>query len=82
MPRYKQTAVLRNQVKRRLREIARIYLLPTGIHADIVLRIRPEAYTASFESLTREVQSTIGQLYRWFGATSTSATASDLTPST
>ena len=55
MPRFKHTAVARNLVKRRLRELVRIHLLPAGILADIVLRIRPEAYNASFATLTREI---------------------------
>ena len=66
VPRFKHSAVSRNRVKRRLRELARTHLLPTGLKADVVLRIRPEAYNASFDNLAKEVQSAIGQLRRWF----------------
>jgi ribonuclease P protein component len=66
VPRFKHSAVARNRVKRRLRELARTYLVPTGINVDIVLRIRPDAYDASFESLSKEIQSTVRQLRGWF----------------
>jgi ribonuclease P protein component len=67
VPRFRHSAVSRNKVKRRLRELARTYLMPTGISVDIVLRIRPEAYDASFENLAKEIQSTLEQLRGWFG---------------
>lgn len=79
MPRFRHSAVLRNRVKRRLREIARLHLLPAGISADIVLHIRPEAYDASFDNLVEEVLSTVNQLRRWFGDVSMSSTSTDPT---
>jgi ribonuclease P protein component len=82
VPRFKHSAVSRNRVKRRLRELARMHLLPTGIDADVVLRIRPEAYDASFDSLAKEVQSTIEQLRRWFGGGDASTTLNDSTSDT
>lgn len=36
-----------------------------AIAADIVLRIRPEAYEASFESLTNDIARAVVQLQRW-----------------
>jgi ribonuclease P protein component len=57
--------VARNQVKRRLRELVRLQILPTGILADVVLRIKPEAYRASFESLTMDILHALGELKRW-----------------
>lgn len=80
VPRFKQTAVSRNRVKRRLRELARMHLVPTGLGADVVLRIRPEAYDASFDSLAKEVQSTLEQLHQWFGGKHTLTPSSDSTP--
>ena len=65
VPRFKHSAVARNQIKRRLRELARLYLLPTGIATNIILRIRPEAYGASFDSLTVDVRRALVQLRRW-----------------
>jgi len=59
VPRHKQTAVLRNQLKRRLRDAGRRELLPrladAGLALDVMLRARPEAYGADYESLRQEV---------------------------
>jgi ribonuclease P protein component len=65
VPRFKQSAVDRNRLKRRLRELARLRLLPTDIAADVVLRIRPDAYRASFEALATDVDRALAQLARW-----------------
>lgn len=65
VPRFKHSAVARNQVKRRLRELARVQLLPTAMPLDIVLRIRPEAYGASFDALTADIAHALTQLKRW-----------------
>ena len=65
VPRFKHSAVARNQVKRRLRELARVQILPTGLLADIVLRIRPEAYNASFDLLASDVAHVLTQLKHW-----------------
>ncbi len=58
MPRHKQTAVARNRVKRRLRELVRSGLLP-AIAAlpplDIVVRVAPEAYAADRETLAADL---------------------------
>ena len=56
VPRYKHTAVARNRLKRRLRELVRLRLLPTLPPVAIVLRARAEAYGATFEQLTRQVE--------------------------
>ena len=40
-------------------------MLPIGIRSDVVLRIRPEAYTASFEMLCADVDRAVLQLTRW-----------------
>jgi ribonuclease P protein component len=55
VPRHRQTAVRRNQLKRRLRELCRVQLLPAAPPADVVIRARPEAYRASFDELARDV---------------------------
>ena len=65
MPRYKQSAVARNRLKRRLRELARVWILPTDVAADVVVRVRSSAYEASFELLTADVTRTRTQLLRW-----------------
>ena len=52
-------------MKRRLRELVRLELLPTGLIVDVVLRIRPEAYEANYESLALDIAQTVAQLRRW-----------------
>lgn len=49
-------AVIRNKVKRRLRAITREceFLLPAG--CDVVLRAKPTAAKASFDSLQKQIQ--------------------------
>jgi len=69
VPRHRQTAVARNRVKRRLRELSRTRLLPLHLVADVVIRIRPEAYRASFSDLASDFDRAIIQLKRWHGAT-------------
>jgi ribonuclease P protein component len=65
VPKYKQSSVARNRLKRRLRELARLRLLPTRLAADVVIRVRPEAYRASFDELTNDVMRLLVQLLRW-----------------
>jgi ribonuclease P protein component len=65
VPLFKQSAVSRNRLKRRLRELTRVRLLPADLPADVVLRIRPEAYLATFEMLALDVAHALAQLTRW-----------------
>jgi ribonuclease P protein component len=51
VPRYGHTAVDRNRLKRRLREIIRQHLSDFNTVGDLVFWIRPAAYAASFEDL-------------------------------
>jgi len=51
VPRFNRTAVARNRVKRRLRELARRELLPSLKPVDIVIRATPSSYRASFDTL-------------------------------
>ena len=67
MPRYKHTAVARNRLKRRLRELARLRLLPALADlppADVVVRVWPSAYAAGFDALAADVTRALGQLRR------------------
>lgn len=57
----------RNRVKRRLRELSRTRLLPLDLEADVVIRIRPEAYRASFPDLASDFDRALVQLNRWHG---------------
>jgi ribonuclease P protein component len=60
--------VARNRVKRRLRELSRIRLLPLNLAADIVIRVRPEVYRASFQDLASDFDRAVNQLNRWHAA--------------
>lgn len=59
VPKHKQTAVARNRVKRRLRECARLTLLPAlraRAPLDVVLRATPAAYGAAGVALADEMR--------------------------
>ncbi len=64
VPRYRQTAVARNRLKRRLRELVREYVLPTAPPYDAVFRVAPSAYHRSFEALRDEVRYLAARLAR------------------
>jgi ribonuclease P protein component len=55
VPRYRHSAVDRNRLKRQLREIVRLHMLPAVGPLDIVIRTRAEAYDARFEELANEL---------------------------
>ena len=66
MPRHHHSAVDRNKLKRRLKELARIELLPAlrvsdgpndGAHdgTDVAIRARREAYGAAFDALRLDI---------------------------
>lgn len=55
VPKYGHTAVRRNKLKRQLRELARLTLLPRPVSCDVLLRARREAYAASFDGLRADV---------------------------
>jgi ribonuclease P protein component len=49
----------RNKIKRRLREIVRILIIPrvrSGMDCDTILTVRQPSLTLSFAELTREVE--------------------------
>ena len=56
MPRHGETAVGRNRLRRRIREIGRRYVLPElDVPTDVGIRARPAAYEATFEHLRLEI---------------------------
>lgn len=67
VPRYKRSAVERNVVKRRLREIARQELLPrlSGLAGgrDVLIRARREVYGTSYQELRDELAEWVQE--RW-----------------
>lgn len=60
VPRFRQTAVARNRLKRRLRELARREwpaLLAAVAPLDLVVRAAPSAYAGDFARLATEMRS-------------------------
>lgn len=56
VPRHARSAVRRNQLRRRLREIGRRLVLPTlEAPTDIGVRVRGTAYEATFDILRQEM---------------------------
>jgi len=51
VPKYQASAVARNRLRRRLREIWRVELQSRQPAWDLVIRARREAYRASFDQL-------------------------------
>jgi ribonuclease P protein component len=58
------SAVERNKLKRRLRELVRISMLPVLAPMDLLVRARREAYSATFEALRDDVASAALRLSR------------------
>jgi ribonuclease P protein component len=51
----------RNRLKRRLREVLRLDLLPAGGGVDVVVRASPRAYTLPFATLRAEIGEALGR---------------------
>ena len=68
VPKHGRSIVERNQLKRRLREIVRQNILQRIPSVDMIVRTRPEAYSATFASLERELLSGQAQIERVFEA--------------
>jgi ribonuclease P protein component len=70
VPRHGQTAVRRNRLKRRLREALRREIVPRldagSIARDVLVRARPEAYTATYTELVAELERWV--VNRWPGS--------------
>ena len=64
VPRFKQSAVDRNRLKRRLREVTRTRLLPRLAPQDLVVRTRPETYGATPDQLAAELTTVLERLPR------------------
>lgn len=64
VPRFQQTIVERNRLRRRLRELVRTRLLPFIPPQDVLLRAGPRAYGKPFAVLESEIRSIAGALAR------------------
>jgi ribonuclease P protein component len=53
---YGHTVVKRNRLRRRLRELVRVLLIPKLSGLDLVIRALPSAYVADFKELAAEVE--------------------------
>lgn len=65
VPKYGHIIVERNRLRRRIREIVRVRMLPTlrlVPPTDVLVRALPRAYSASFEVLQREIDGIIARL--------------------
>ena len=65
VPKRGRTAVDRNRVKRRLRELARLHVLPELSGVDLVIRVRDEAYDAAFADLHRDLLQAVQRVERF-----------------
>lgn len=57
VPKHKHPAVDRNRLRRRLRELIRIQLLPHFTRGDALIRAKSDAYGVPFSSLRTEIDS-------------------------
>jgi ribonuclease P protein component len=55
VPKHGRNITDRNRVKRQLRELARVRLVPAVGSVDLLLRAEPGAYSARFDELARQV---------------------------
>lgn len=68
VPKHGRSIVERNRLKRRLREIVRQNILQRIPSVDMIVRTQPEAYSATFASLERELLCGEAQVRRFFKA--------------
>ncbi len=64
VPRYKHSAVARNRLKRRLRELVRLEWLPLLPVMDVVVKVIPPAYERDFDALRAEMRHAAERLLR------------------
>ena len=60
VPKHRRKVVERNRIKRRLRELVRVRLLPQLEGIDLLIRAKAEAYDSTFDRLAGDV-AVIGQ---------------------
>jgi len=62
VPKYSHSAVDRNRLRRRLREIVRTAVLGLLPPVDVVIKARPNAYIAQFSTLAEELSQVVGNV--------------------
>lgn len=62
VPKHGQNSVKRNRLKRQLRELIRVTVLPVLTPGDLVLRTLPSAYAQSWAVLRREIETLVRRL--------------------
>jgi ribonuclease P protein component len=62
VPRFRETAVRRNRLRRRLREASRRVVLPRLPPLDLVIRARPAAYESGWRELNGDLAQWLRQL--------------------
>jgi ribonuclease P protein component len=62
VPKHGQSSVARNRLKRRLRELVRLTVLPTLETQDVVIRTLPGAYAQPWDVLREEVAALLRRL--------------------
>lgn len=67
VPRYGHSAVDRNRLKRRLRELVRLQVLPLGIPLDVVVWVQRAGYRATFAQLRAEIDQLVYRLRSFAG---------------
>lgn len=55
VPKHRHKVVERNRVKRRLRELVRVRLIPGLEGVDLLIRAKPEVYDSTFEQLAGDM---------------------------
>jgi len=55
VPKFGFTAVRRNKLKRRLRELTRIHVFAVSCSCDLILRAKRETYGATFDRLREDI---------------------------
>jgi ribonuclease P protein component len=62
VPKHKRSAVDRNRLRRRLRELVRVRMLPVIPSCDVLIRSLPRAYEAPFDLLSVEVERVVNRV--------------------
>jgi ribonuclease P protein component len=66
VPKYGRLIVERNRLRRRLRELVRLRMLPAlrerALERDVLIRALPSAYSASFDVLAKEVDGVVARI--------------------